>query len=109
MDEDREIEDIREKKKRELKERKGSSSTDEREAKKREAEKKEILRDNLTESARQRIENVRLVDKDKAEKVEDTVVRLSRADRLDAKITEEDMKEILSEMEEDQDYNIKRR
>lgn len=115
MTDDRDIEDIREKRLQELKEKhaqNGSQSANEEEAEQRqreqEAKKKQILRQNLTEDARARLSNVRMVDEEKATQVEQSVIRLAQSGRLDGKIDDAKMKQILDELSDDSpEYDIR--
>lgn len=73
-----------------------------------EAKLKHIMRKILTSDARKRLENVKLVDEEKAQKVEKYLLQLAQQNRLQNKITEEQIKEILQEVAEDKSFDIKR-
>ena len=112
---DKDIEDIREKKKRELRKRMESQGQEtpeevEEQQKKQEAMKKQMLRQILTEDARQRIENVKMVDAERAGKVEQALLsQIPDPSQLQEKIGEDKIKEILKELKDDNDFDIKRR
>jgi len=75
-----------------------------------EAQKKALLRKTLTDGARQRLNSVRMSKPQFAEKVEQQVIALARSGRIQGKIDEDQMKELLSELKPDsQDFNIRRR
>lgn len=114
MTEPGDIDELREKRLQELKENHSqeSSQGDQAEAEKRkqdqEAKKKQILRQALTEDARKRLNNVRMVDEDKATKVEQSVIQIAQSGRLKGEIDDAKMKEILNEISDDSpDYNIR--
>lgn len=111
---DRDIEDIRREKLEKLKEEQSEQNTDKQDVqdqqRKREAMKKQKLRKILTEDARQRIENVKLVDEEKAQKVEQALIsQVPDPSQLNSKIGESKIKEILSELSEDTSFDIRRR
>ena len=112
---DKDIEDIRESKKRELRKRMESEGQEnpeqvEEQQKQQEAMKKQMLRQILTEDARQRIENVKMVDEERAEKVEQALLsQIPDPSQLQEKIGEDKIKEILKELKDDTNFDIKRR
>jgi programmed cell death protein 5 len=110
---DDEIEKLREKKLEQLQEQQEGGAGDEaREAQRQQAEaqKKALLRKSLTDSARQRLNSVKMSKPEFAEQVEQQVVALARSGRIQGQIDEEQMKSLLQELQPDQqDFNIKRR
>ena len=74
------------------------------------AQKQAILRQYLTDGARQRLNSVRMSKPDFADQVEQQLVALAQSGRLSDKIDDERMKELLRELKPDsQSYNIRRR
>ncbi len=109
---DERLEEIREEKLEELKDRQSQEGAEAAEAQRQEAEaqKKAILRQNLTDSARQRLNSVKMSKPEFGERVEQQVVALARSGRLQNRIDEDQMKELLQELKPDsQDFNIRRR
>lgn len=75
-----------------------------------EAQKQAILRQFLTDGARQRLNSVRMSRPDFAEQVEQQLVALAQSGRLGDKIDESQMKDLLSELApEKKSFDIKRR
>jgi programmed cell death protein 5 len=110
-DED-ELEELRQKKMEQLKEQQqqGEGEAMEAQREQAEAQKKALLRKTLTDGARQRLNSVRMSKPQFAEKVEQQVIALARSGRIQGKIDEDQMKELLSELKPDsQDFNIRRR
>lgn len=110
---DKDIEDIRRRKLEELKKKQEQQQSEEQiqeEQQKKEAMKKQKLRQILTEDARQRIENVKMVDEERAMKVEQALVsQVPDPSQLNEKIGEDKIKEILRELKDDTSFDIKRR
>jgi programmed cell death protein 5 len=110
-DED-ELERIREQKREQLKEQAQSQDEDAMEAQRQQAEaqKKAILRQHLTDGARKRLNTVKMSKPDAGEKVEQQVIGLAQSGRLQDKIDEDQMKELLRELTPDsKSYDIRRR
>lgn len=75
-----------------------------------EAQKQAVLRQYLTDGARKRLNTVKMSRPDHGEQVEQQIVALAQSGRLGDQITEEQMKEILSEMSPDsKSFDIRRR
>jgi len=75
-----------------------------------EAQKKAVLRQHLTDGARKRLNTVKMSKPEFGEQVEQQVVALAQSGRLGDRIDEEQMKELLKELQPDDDgYNIRRR
>ncbi len=75
-----------------------------------EAQKDAILRQYLTDSARQRLNAVQMSKPDFAEQVERQLVALAQSGRIQGKIDEDQMKSLLKELKPDsKNFNIRRR
>jgi len=74
------------------------------------AQKKAMLRKALTDGARKRLNTVQMSKPQFGEKVEQQIVALAQSGRLNGKIDEEKMKELLQEMKpESKSFDIQRR
>jgi programmed cell death protein 5 len=112
-----ELEELRQKKMEQLKEQQGGggaggANEEAMEAQRQEAEaqKQALLRQALTDSARQRLNSVKMSKPEFGEQVEQQVVALAQSGRLQGQIDEEKMKALLQELKPDsKDFNIKRR
>ena len=104
-DED-ELERLREEKMKELQERDEGEAQEQKQ--RAEAQKKAVLRKSLEPEARERLQALRMAKPQFAEQVERQVVALAQSGRLQGKIDEEQMKQILKELNPDSDdYDIK--
>jgi programmed cell death protein 5 len=75
-----------------------------------EAQRKAILRQNLSDGARKRLNTVKMSKPQVGERVEQQVVALAQSGRLQGQIEEEDMKKLLQELTPDsKSFDIKRR
>ena len=75
-----------------------------------EAQKEAMLKQALTDGARKRLNTVKMSKPQFGEKVEKQVVALAQSGRLQGRIDEEKMKEILDEMKPDsKSFDIRRR
>ncbi|ABP95780.1 MULTISPECIES: DNA-binding protein [Metallosphaera] len=63
-----------------------------------EARKDALLRSILTPEARQRLSNVKLVKPELAESLEDQLIALAQSGRIRVPVTDEELKEILSQI-----------
>lgn len=63
-----------------------------------EAKKEAILRVILTPEARQRLNNVKLVKPEVAEAIENQLIALAQAGRIQTPITDDELKEILAQL-----------
>jgi len=109
---DDELERIREQKRKQLQERQGEDQEEALEAQRQEAEaqKKAVLRQNLTDGARKRLNTVKMSKPEVGEQVEQQVIALAQSGRLGGKIDEEKMKQILKELTPDsKSFDIRRR
>jgi programmed cell death protein 5 len=74
------------------------------------AQKQAILKQYLTDGARQRLNAVQMSKPDFAEQVERQLVALAQSGRIQDRIDEEQMKELLKELKPDsKSFNIRRR
>ncbi|MCS7125812.1 MAG: DNA-binding protein [Aigarchaeota archaeon] len=89
-----ELEKIRMKKMMEL-----QQKAAEEERRRKEQEKISALRIILTPEARQRLANLRLVKPELVEQLEDQLIRLAQAGKINIPITDEVLKEILSRLD----------
>lgn len=105
---DDDLEKLREEKMKELQER-GEGGESQEEAKQRaEAQKKAVLRQTLEPEARERLEALKMAKPQFAEQVEQQVVALAQSGRVQGKIDEEQMKQLLRKLQpQDDDYDIK--
>ncbi len=73
-----------------------------------ERQKESLLRIILTPEARQRLNNVKLVKPEIAESLENQLIALAQAGRIRTPITDDELKEILSQVAEQnkRDYKI---
>jgi programmed cell death protein 5 len=112
---DEELDELRQKKMEQLKEQRGGGGEAQQEAaeaqrQQAEAQKKAMLRKSLTDGARQRLNSVKMSKPQFGEKVEQQIVALAKSGRLQDKIDEEKMKELLQEMKpESKSFDIRRR
>jgi programmed cell death protein 5 len=74
------------------------------------AQKQAILRQNLTDGARKRLNTVKMSKPDHGEQIERQVLALAQSGRVQGQIDEDQMKELLSELSPDsKSFNIRRR
>ena len=107
-----ELERIREQKKEQLREQAQAQEGEAMEAQRQQAEaqKKALLRQHLTDGARKRLNTVKMSKPQAGEKVEQQVVALAQSGRLQEKIDEDQMKELLRELTPDsKSFDIRRR
>ncbi|MFB6084413.1 MAG: DNA-binding protein [Halorientalis sp.] len=110
---DEELKRLRQEKMEKLREQKqGEGGGEAREAQRQQAEaqKKALLRQHLTDGARKRLNTVKMSKPEFGEKVEQQVIALARSGRIQGKIDEEKMKDLLSELKPDsKSFDIQRR
>lgn len=114
MSEDDDMEQLREERIEELREQAEQQQPDEeaqQEAQQQaEAQKQALLRKFLTSEARQRLSSVRMSRPDFADQVEQQLIAIGRSGRINGKIDDDQMRELLKEMKpESTSYDIKRR
>ncbi len=109
---DEKLQELREEKLEQLKEQQGEGGGEAAEAQRQQAEaqKKAVLRQALTDGARKRLNTVQMSKPEFGEQVEQQIVALAQSGRLQGKIDEEKMKELLQEMKpESKSFDIQRR
>ncbi len=108
------LDELREEKLEQLKEQQesGGADTEAADAQKQQAEaqRKALLRQALTDGARKRLNTVQMSKPEFGEQVEQQLVALAQSGRLQGKIDEEKMKDLLQEMKpESKRFDIQRR
>jgi len=107
---DEELEEIRQRKMEQLKDQAGEKEAVDAQRQQAEAQKKAILRQHLTDGARKRLNTVKMSKPDVGEKVEQQLVALAQSGRIQGKIDEEKMKDLLRELTPDsKSFDIRRR
>jgi programmed cell death protein 5 len=112
MPDEDELEQLREERMEELQEKAQEQDGEAMEAQRQQAEaqKKAVLRQHLTDGARQRLNSVKMSRPQFGEQVEQQVVALARSGRIQGKIDEEKMKQLLKELKPDsKSFNVRRR
>jgi programmed cell death protein 5 len=113
-DDDR-LEELREQKMEELRERQGGeggadAAAQEAAAERAEAQKEAILKQYLTDGARKRLNAVQMSKPEFAEQVEQQLVALAQSGRIQDRIDEDQMRDLLRELKpDDSGFNIRRR
>ncbi|QGN06360.1 DNA-binding protein [Halorhabdus sp. CBA1104] len=75
-----------------------------------EAQKKAVLRKHLTDDARKRLNTLKMSKPQVAEQVESQIVAIAQSGRIQGKIDDEKMRQLLEEMTPDsKSFDIKRR
>jgi programmed cell death protein 5 len=108
---DDELDELREKRMEELKEREeGDQEAQQAAQQQAEAQKKAILRQHLTDDARQRLNTVKMSKPQFGEQVEQQVIAIARSGRLNGQIDDDKMRDLLQELKPDKkSFDIKRR
>ena len=110
---DDELEQLRKKRAQELQQQLDNQESDEvdlDEQKQFEEQKKAILRSILTPEAKQRLSNIKLARPKIGEQIENQLIMLAQSGRLQEKITDAQLRELLRKiMPKKRDINIKRR
>ncbi len=110
---DERLEELRQKKLEQLQEQQQGSEDAEAQQQRQQqadAQKKAMLRKHLTDGARQRLNSVRMSKPDFADQVERQILALAQSGRVNGKIDEEKMKQLLKELKPDsKSFNIRRR
>jgi len=113
---DERIEELRQQKMQELKEQAQEGGADGERAESQqaaqqqaEAQKQALLKQHLTDGARQRLNAVQMSKPQVAEKVEQQVVALAQSGRIQDRIDEEQMRKLLKELTPDKSFDIRRR
>ena len=112
-DDDR-LEELREQKRQELKERKqaGGDASERQQAaqEQAEAQREAVLKQHLTDGARQRLNAVEMSKPQVAKQVKQQIVALAQSGRVQDRIDEQQMKELLKELQPDsQSFDIQHR
>jgi len=113
-DDDR-LEELREQKRKELEQRQQGGSPQDQEAQEAaqqqaEAQKEALLKQHLTDGARQRLNAVQMSKPQFAEQVEQQIIALARSGRVQDRIDEQQMKALLKELQpESKSFDISRR
>ena len=74
-----------------------------------EAQKQALLKQHLTDGARQRLNAVQMSKPEVADQVEQQVVALARSGRIQDRIDEDQMRKLLKELTPDNSFDIQRR
>jgi programmed cell death protein 5 len=110
---DEELQRLREEKMEQLKDQQqGGADEEAMEAQRQQAEaqKKAILRQHLSDDARKRLNTVKMSKPEVGERVEQQLVALAQSGRIQGKIDDEKMKQLLAELTPDsKSFDIKRR
>jgi len=109
---DEELEKLREEKMEQLQDQQEGVDEEAMEAQREqmEAQKKALLRQHLTDGARKRLNTVKMSKPEFGEQVEQQVIALAKSGRIQGKVDEEKMKQLLKELQPDQQsFDIRRR
>ena len=110
---DDELEELRRERMEELQEQQGGQDAQEAQEaaqQQAEAQKKAILRQHLTDEARKRLNTVKMSKPQFGEQVEQQVIAIARSGRLDGRIDDDKMRQLLQELKPDKkSFDIKRR
>jgi programmed cell death protein 5 len=106
-----ELEELRKKKMEQLKDQQGGEGEAQEAAQQQaDAQKQAVLKQNLTDGARKRLNTVKMSKPQVGEQIEQQVVALAQSGRVQGRIDEDQMKELLSELTPDsKSFDIKRR
>ena len=107
---DERLEELRKQKMEEMQEQADQGEAQGQAQQQADAQKQAMLRKHLTDGARKRLNSVRMSKPDFADKVERQILALAQSGRVNGKIDEEKMKELLRELKPDsKSFNIRRR
>lgn len=107
-----ELEELRQEKMEQLKEQQEEVDEDAMQAQQEQADaqKQAILRQNLTDGARKRLNTVKMSKPEHGEQIERQILALAQSGRVQGQIDEDQMKDLLSELTPDsKSFNIRRR
>ena len=104
-----EEDEIRKRKMEELKQQYAQQNAEEQRQGEAEAQLSAVLRKVLTDEARTRLNNVKLVNKDLYLKVSQALIYFVQAKRLQGKMGDAELKDLLSKMSAKKEINIKRK
>jgi programmed cell death protein 5 len=97
--EDEDIEELKEKRLRQLQQQIADARKQEEARKEFEAQKQSALRQILTEEARSRLMNIKMVKPEFAEQLEMQLIQLAQSGKISAPLTDQQMKEILAKLQ----------
>ncbi|WP_247730051.1 DNA-binding protein [Halovivax limisalsi] len=109
---DDELDELRQERLQELKEQAGEEQAEAQQARQQQADaqKKAVLRQHLTDEARKRLNTVKMSKPQFGEQVERQVVALAQSGRIQGKIDDAKMKQLLNELKPDsKSFDIRRR
>ncbi|MFB6195895.1 MAG: DNA-binding protein [Haloplanus sp.] len=113
---DERIEELRQQKMEELKEQAqegggagGRGEAQEAARQQAEAQREALLKQHLTDGARQRLNAVQMSKPEVADKVEQQIVALAQSGRIQDRIDEDQMRKLLKELTPDKSFDIRRR
>ncbi|SDZ93128.1 DNA-binding TFAR19-related protein [Haloplanus vescus] len=113
---DERIEELRQQKMQELKEQAqeggdgaGGRADQQAAREQAEAQKQAVLKQNLTDGARQRLNAVQMSKPEVAEQVEQQIVALARSGRIQDRIDEDQMRKLLKELTPDKSFDVRHR
>jgi programmed cell death protein 5 len=113
MPDEDELEELRQERMEELRERQQGEADEEamqRQQEEAEAQKQAVLRQYLTDGARKRLNTVKMSRPEHGEQVEQQIIALAQSGRVQGQIDEDQMKELLRELTPDsKSFNIRRR
>lgn len=95
MDEQEELDLIRQRKLQEMMARQQQSAVEEEQAKQAEAQRQQILRQLLTPEARERLSNLKMARPEVAESVENQLIMLAQSGKIRQQIDDATLKELL--------------
>ncbi|MFH1391292.1 MAG: DNA-binding protein [Candidatus Diapherotrites archaeon] len=101
--------DLKEKKLEELKQKYLEQQEEEKQSLEMEAKMQSVLKSLLTEEAKQRLSNVRLVNKELYTRAFQAIMGLMQKGMVQGKLNEEQLKEILRQLNTRRDINITRK
>ncbi|MFH1587038.1 MAG: DNA-binding protein [Candidatus Diapherotrites archaeon] len=104
-----EEDDIRKRKMEELKQQYAQQNSEEHRQLEAESQLSAVLRKVLTDEARARLNNVKLVNKDLYLRVSQALLYFVQANRLQGKMGDAELKDLLSKMSAKKEINIKRK
>jgi programmed cell death protein 5 len=108
-DDDR-LEELRKQKMEELQDQKQQEEAQQQAQQQADAQKQALLRQYLTDGARKRLNSVRMSKPQFADQVEQQILAIAQSGRINGKIDDAKMKELLRELKPDKkSFNIKRR
>ena len=107
---DERLEELRKQKMQEMQDEADGGEAREQAQQQADAQKQAILRQHLTDGARKRLNSVRMSKPDFADQVERQIIAIAQSGRVNGKIDEDKMKELLRELKPDsKSFNIRRR